>query len=47
MCIECACPLRPSAEAWLGDVFFARDELGQDGNDSSMDKEPRGDEDFP
>jgi hypothetical protein len=41
MCIECSCPLWTLAEAWLGIVFFVRDELGRGGNSGSMEMGPR------
>jgi hypothetical protein len=39
--IECSCPLRPSAEVWLGVVFFARDGLRRGENGGSMERDPR------
>jgi hypothetical protein len=47
MRIECSCPLRPSAEAWLGVVFLARDGLKRDGNDGSVERGPRAGRGFP
>jgi hypothetical protein len=46
MRIECSCHLQPLVETWLGVVFLARDELGQGGDGSSVERLGR-DEDFP